>query len=144
MLRRLLKFAVLGSIAVVGLIVGTIAGCNAVYPDATTRLMRTFGIERADLQHDPNFAASLEAAIAKKLPLGTSEADIRAYLAARGVGRDGVSSVHDLNPGRGIACRIDRDTRSFEIVHTTHFVTFTLDAEGRLANIETKSWYTGP
>ncbi len=131
------------SLATVCMVGGTVVGCNARRSDATTRLARTFDIEgRGDLARQEAIG-EIETAIAAKLPLGTSEAAIREYLAVRGVGRDGLSSVHDLDDGSGLFCVFDYDRDSFGIVKASHSVTFRLDAARTLTKITASTTYTG-
>lgn len=134
---RSLRWAFWVAGGLVALIVLAIVGCTLLHPDATTRLGRHFDLD------DVSTEQAIEAGLASKVPAGTSEADVGAFLDKSGIGKDGLSSWYPTDKDGVIVCRIEFDTTTLEFVKESYGVLFRLDERRTLESIEVKRWLTG-
>jgi hypothetical protein len=123
--------------AFVGLLVAACFGCVLMHPDATTRLARQFDLD------DVSSEQAIEAGLVAKLPVGTSESEVGAYLQRCGIGRDRLSSWYPANKDGEIVCRIEYDVAEPALVKESYCVFFRLDERRTLAAIRVKRWLTG-
>lgn len=119
------------------LVVAAVAGCMLCHPDATTRLARHFDLV------DVSSEKAIEAGLLEKIPVGTSEHDIEAFLDKSGIGKDGLSSWDPANKAGVIFCDIKFDRTTFEFVKDSYGIFFQLDERRTLASIRVSRVYTG-
>ena len=132
MATRVARVVVCGLAAVA---VWAIAGCGTT---ATTRLQRQFELSNTDSPGE------IEAGIRSKLPLGTTEKEILAYLKSRGIGSDGLSEVDGpdaTHPFVGV--HIKFDVRTWDVVKEHWSIVFHLDADRKLERIDVEEMFTG-
>jgi hypothetical protein len=110
-----------------------IAGCST----ATSRLQRQFQLSDVDTPE------AIEAGLAAKVPIGTSEQGVLDFLAASGIGTDGLSSVDRAGKDGEIWCRIEYDPSTFGLVKESYGIAFRLDGDRRLASIHVSKVLTG-
>jgi len=121
----------------VALIAAAFAGCVLLHPDASTRLARHFGLD------DVSTEQAIQAGLVAKLPVGTSEAEVGAFLQRCGIGRDRLSSWYPANEDGAIVCRIEYDVAEPALVKESYGIFFRLDERRTLAEIDVKRWLTG-
>lgn len=129
--------AVLLLLACGGSVLAAAWALGAFRPDATERLQRHFGL--ADVSSPESIAAGLKA----KLPIGTPEAGVDAFLDRCGIGKDPLSSCYPPDASGTIVCRFELDPESFGLVKESYGVFFHLDGQGRLAEVSVQKWLTG-
>ena len=117
-----------------------LAGCAA--PDASARLAQAFALE------DVSTTESVEEGLLAKLPVGTPQADLDAFIERSGVGRDGWSERRGPGgPGvddDAILCRFEVVQESIQTVKESWGIWFRLDERGTLRTIEARRWYQEP
>lgn len=92
----------------------------------------------------PDNTLALRAAIMKRLPAGTPADSVAAFLAAHGVGHDGLSEYYPASPGGTGIVRVEYDSRERNIVYTSYGVRFAFDSTARLSDVRVARWLTGP
>jgi hypothetical protein len=122
---------------IVALVAAAFAGCVLLHPDASTRLARHFGLD------DVSTEQAIQAGLVAKLPVGTSEAEVGAFLQRCGIGRDRLSSWYPANEDGAIVCRIEYDVSEPALVKQSYGIFFRLDEHRTLAEIDVKRWLTG-
>jgi hypothetical protein len=116
-----------------------VTGCSS-HPSAVDRLRGHFHIP-ASIELSPQ---NIRSAILQQLPLGTPEKEILAWLQKNKIGKDPLSSFYQKDKDNQIVCRIEYDSQSLDIVKESWSVIFTVNNAGRLAEITSKKWLTGP
>ena len=86
---------------------------------------------------------AIEAGLAAKLPVGTSEGAIYDFLGTSSIAEDPYSSWRVADEERVISCRIKFDPTTFGFVKESWAVDFRLDERRTLAQIHVQSWLTG-
>jgi hypothetical protein len=98
-----------------------------------------------DLSADtPDDTLALRAAIMKRLPAGTSADTVTAFLAAHGVGHDGLSKYYPASRGETGLLRVEYDSHERNLVATSYGVRFVFDSTARLRDVRVARWLTGP
>jgi len=87
---------------------------------------------------------TIRAAILAQLPAGSTEDHIYSTLLTTcGIGKDTLSACYPKEDGK-IVCQIGYDSMSGDIVHKHYAVTFHMNDEDKLRQVEVKEWFTGP
>ncbi|MCK6480223.1 MAG: hypothetical protein L6R43_08740 [Planctomycetes bacterium] len=104
---------------------------------ATARLKRHFGLEKAGTPGE------IREGLLRKVPAGTPEQAVIAFLGNSGIGKDGLSSWYPADEQNEIFCRIELDPASFGLVKESYGIGFRLDGNRNLLDIQIHKWSTG-
>jgi len=127
---------VLGGVAIV-VVLGCAAGALLSGRSATSRLAEQFRLD------DVSSPEAIADGLLARLPRGSTEAQVDAFLDAARVGADKLSSRFPPNKDGVIVCRIEYDVNTIDLVKESYVIRFRLDADRRLAGVEVKRWLTG-
>lgn len=109
-------------------------------PSATERFRQHFQLaEGSELTPE-----SARPALLAKIPPGSLEQEVYAFLRKAGIGADGLSSFFPADKEGVIVCRIEFDRKSAGVVKESYGVFFLLGEQRRLKDVKVEKWLTGP
>jgi hypothetical protein len=106
---------------------------------AEKRVRKHFAIAESEVVNQK----TIRSAILAKLPVGSSEEQVKSFLKKSGIGEDNLSAYYPLEKGR-ITCRIEFDPNSGWIVHKHYGIFFMMDEKKCLKEVSIEVWFTGP
>ena len=115
--------------------------CSLARAGATPRQRKHFDLTRAEVASPE----AIEAALARKVPPGTTEEDLLAFLRRSRIGADPLSSVSVIDDPLvpRVVARVEFDPRTLGLVKEHYALIFTLDGNRRVATMVAKKWFTG-
>ena len=117
--------------------ISLIACAQRSQSEAELRLRHYFDLPlKASLQSEPS-------PLLNKLPIGTTEQEIYAFLDSSDVGKDGLSSYYRAGKRGEITCRVEYDVHSSDLVKESFEVFFRLDDNRKLLSARVERWLTG-
>jgi hypothetical protein len=129
-------------VVTVSLVLAAVAGmaaCSGCSSNgtATQRTSSYFGLT------DVSSVDVIRAGLLAKLPVGSTQDQVMAFLKASGIGADDLSSFHPADKDGDIVCRIEYDPRSMGFVKENYVILFQLNDEHKLRNIDVLMGLTG-
>jgi len=117
-----------------------VASCALFSGESTEdRLGRQLGLS------DVDSTDAIRAALLQRVPIGSSESDVVAFLQARGVGRDPLSGYEFVDGGARIIAYFERDrSNRWRLVQFDYGINFKLDERRQLNDVVVTSIGTGP
>jgi hypothetical protein len=117
-----------------------VASCALVSGESTEdRLQRQLGLS------DVDSTDAIRAGVLQKVPIGSSESDVVAFLKARGVGQDPLSGYDYVDDGAVIIAYFERDrSNRWRLVQFDYGINFKLDERRALKDVVVTSVGTGP
>jgi len=117
-----------------------VASCALLSGESTEdRLGRQLGLS------DVDSTDAIRAGLLQRVPIGSTESDVVAFLKARGVGQDPLSGYETADGGARIYAHIDRDrSNTWRLVQFDYGINFKLDERRALKDIVVAGVGTGP
>jgi hypothetical protein len=121
-------------------IVAAATSCALVSEESTeSRMKRQFGLS------DVESTEAIRAGLLQRVPIGSSEGDIVAFLKTRGVGQDPLSGYEFDDGGAAVLAYIDRDrSNRWHLVQFDYAINFKLDEHRALKDVIVTRVGTGP